>query len=262
MSNIAFVGTMASLSAPLTPSTAGAPGGQPVPPPGMDHGGEVMSQDGVGGMPSRPLPGASGAAASAAATPPGMESPQRFHQAPMGDPGSGSPAVKRAKMGPMAQPVVVNETWDQQGLMREVAKSKALIISLTEHVQGFTAKYNLFVDDAAQALMVRKQRIEQTEVNVRSLHDNLVETRGKLAASEIWATNHDKRMGELEQNIVRVVEHNVQQQLQAGMATTIDGHIARIADLMRHDVEEKVVEEVGNRASSALTHLRIQQEGM
>ena len=82
------------------------------------------------------------------------------------DGGRESPAVKKAKMDAMATPTVVHEHWDQQALIREVARMKAQLHVLTDYAQTLGMKHNLFVDDTAAAMMTRKMRIEQAETRI------------------------------------------------------------------------------------------------
>ena len=71
--------------------------------------------------------------------------PTRIRQAMEG--GRESPAVKRAKVEPMAAPTIVHEAWDHQMLFREVARMKAQLVVMTDYVQSIGAKHNTFVDD-------------------------------------------------------------------------------------------------------------------
>ena len=205
------------------------------------------------GQPGAPAPSA---APPTTTTPPTMSSTRRQYEGP------GSPAVKRAKMGELPAPNVVYEQWDQHAIFRELARVKAQVTNLTSYVQELAGKHNIFLEDTATALAVRKDKIEQVEGVVRGQRDVLVELDRKLTASEAWAAAHDGRMAQLEKEIVKVVETHVQQQLTKGMAHTIEEHVRQTAAAMKAEVQQKVTEDLGEKASATVTNIRIQQAGL
>jgi len=162
----------------------------------------------------------------------------------------------------MAAPTIVHETWDHQALFREVARMKAQINVITDYVQSMGVKHDGFVDDTAAALQSRRVRIEQVEQHLRGEHDGMVALQSKMEASERWATAQDARMKQLEEGVVRVVEHHVQTQLSQGMAQTIEEHIRLMTEKMQREVAQRVVDDLGERAAAQLTHIKIQQAGV
>ncbi len=80
--------------------------------------------------------------------------------APTQAPEGGSPAQKRARMGPLPAPVVVAESCDHQGLHRAMSSMKGEMKVLAAFVQELAAKHNLLLDDTEGAIGILEAREE------------------------------------------------------------------------------------------------------
>ena len=67
-------------------------------------------------------------------------------------PEPGSPAQQRAVMGGLPEVNVVYEVWDNQGLMREVARMKADIQVLAVYAREQATKHNALLQDTSDAM--------------------------------------------------------------------------------------------------------------
>ena len=183
----------------------------------------------------------------------------------------GSPAVKRAKMEPMPLPTVVYESWNHEGLHKEMSKLKCQLSMLTEFVKTLSNKHNILLEDTATAM-------EGIAGGLKGQDNSTNELGRRTIANETCMAVHDQRiqgiekaildadlaarMQRLEEGVVRVVEHHVQEKLSGGMAETITEHIRQTSISMGQQIEQKVIESVGDRAAAQLTNLKIQQEGV
>ena len=190
---------------------------------------------------------------------------------PQGSGAVGSPVMKRARMEAWVMPTVgqfvVQESFTQQGLHRDMATLKTQVHALGEYVVKLADKHNVLMDETAKSLEVRKARIYGLEAAMN-------EVKGRINASENYLTGAEQRirdcenrigdgglqgrMQRLEDNVIQVVSDHVQAKLEAGLAETITEMVRQTAGAM----QQQVIEAVEARASDAIASLRIQNEGV